>query len=241
MQIIKRGLVTTVFLCAAWAAQAQSAADVVQKHINAIGGLKNWEKVSTLKMTGSMSIQGAEILFTQTQVQGKGLRVDISAMGMKGYSILTNKEGWVYMPFQPGMEQVTPLPEDQVMGSQGKLNIKNAYLADTAAMGKVEYLGKDTVNKAVCHKLQLTDRYQNVQTAYIDAANYYLVRTVATIKTPDGDQEMAVNYGNFKKLPEGVVVPHTVSGMMGGDVVYSKIEINKPIPDTVFAPDEVKK
>ncbi len=230
-----------LLLCSAMAAHAQSAADVVQKHINAIGGGKNWEKVNTLKMTGSMSVQGAEIQFTQTQVQGKGLRVDISAMGMKGYSILTNKDGWVYMPFQPGMEQVTPLPEDQVAGSQGKLNIKNAYLADTAAMGIVEYLGKDTVNKAVCHKLKLTDRYQNVQTAYIDAASYYLVRTVATIKTPDGDQEMAVNYSNFKKLPEGVVMPHTVSGMMGGDVVYSKIEINKPVPETVFAPDEVKK
>jgi hypothetical protein len=147
MQIVKKGVAVVVFLGVAMAVQAQSAAEVVQKHINAIGGLKNWEKVNTLKMTGSMSIQGAEILFTQTQVQGKGLRVDINAMGMKGYSILTDKEGWVYMPFQPGMEQVAPLPEDQVAGSQDKLNIKYAYLADTAAMGKVQYMGARNIDE----------------------------------------------------------------------------------------------
>src|SRR5947209_6610963 len=93
--------------------KAQNADEIIGKHIEAMGGTDNWNKINTMKLTGSVSANGMELGMTQTVVNDKGMRADINAMGMNGYTIVTPGEGWMYMPFQPGAK-VTPLPSDML-------------------------------------------------------------------------------------------------------------------------------
>ncbi|MFO0414295.1 MAG: hypothetical protein ACK50E_01475, partial [Bacteroidota bacterium] len=79
---------------------AQTADEIISKHVNAIGGKDNWKKVTSMVQTGNMSVQGAEIQMKRSIIHNKAARTDISLMGMTGYQIVTNTEGWSYMPFQ---------------------------------------------------------------------------------------------------------------------------------------------
>ncbi len=213
---------------------AQTADEIIQKHIDAMGGTKNWENIKSVKLKGTMSAQGMEIDMTQTIVENKGMRVDINAMGQQGYTIITPTEGWMYMPFM-GQTKPEALPADQLKSQQSKINFRNNMLVDKSQIAKSSLVGKDMVNKVACYKLKVTDKEGSEQTCYIDQATYYLIKTEMKIRLQDDDQDVAVNYSDFKKQPEGITVPMTY-GTPQGDLKYKTIEINKPVDDNVFKP-----
>jgi hypothetical protein len=215
--------------------KAQTADEIIVKHIEAMGGNANWNKINSIKLSGSASMGGMDMAMSQTTVNDKGMRMDMSMMGINGYTIITPTEGWMYMPVQPGMDKVTPLPADQVKASQGKLKVKSGLLLDKSAISKAEYIGKDTINQVGCYKLKVTDKDGTDQTAYFDATTYYLVRLEVKLKMQDEEQEVALNYSNFQKQPEGIVYP-MVLGSSQGDFTIKTIEINKPVDASVFKP-----
>jgi hypothetical protein len=57
-----------------------------------IGGTAKWDGIKSAKMVGSMSMGGMEISITQTILTDRAMRMDISAMGMNGYTIITPNE-----------------------------------------------------------------------------------------------------------------------------------------------------
>ena len=94
-------------------AQAQTVDEVINNHIKSLGGKENLQKIQNIVMQGGLSVQGAEIAMTFTQVNNKLSRQDIHVMGMTGYDFITDKEGWSFMPFQ-GMQKPEPKTADEV-------------------------------------------------------------------------------------------------------------------------------
>jgi outer membrane lipoprotein-sorting protein len=209
-------------------AKTESADAVIQKHIDAVGGSKNWDKIKTVKLTGGINQGGMEITMVQTIANNKGMRLDISAMGQNGYMIVTPNEGWMYMPFA-GQTKPEPIPADQLKIQKGNLDFKSNQLVDKSLIAKSSMDGMDTINSIPCYKLKVTGNDGNDQVCYIDAKTYYLVRTEVKIQ----DQEMSITYSDFKKQPEGIIFPMTMATAQG-DIKYKSIEINKPIDDKVF-------
>jgi len=237
MKAIKLSVLSAMMLTAGFtSAKAQTADEIIQKHIDAIGGTDNWNKITSMKKVCSMTVQGMDIGYTETIVSNKLYRTDISAMGMTGYVIVTPKEGWMYMPMQ-GMDKVTPIPAEQLKAAAEQMTPKGAILADKSGIAKSEYIGKDTITNIPCFKVKITDKEGNVQTDYFDVATYYLVRTEKTVKAQDAEQEVAMSFSDFKKQPEGIVIPMTMTAPMGvGDITVKSLEINKPVSDDIFKP-----
>src|SRR5271156_1293236 len=101
MKAIKLSILAAMMLTAGiTTVKAQTADEIIQKHIDAIGGTDAWNKVTSIKRVGSMSIQGMDISYTVTIVNNKGMRTDFSVMGSNNYMIFTPSEGWMYMPAQ---------------------------------------------------------------------------------------------------------------------------------------------
>jgi hypothetical protein len=241
MNAVKLCIIAVGLMLAGVSARAQNGDDILRKHINAVGGYDNWAKISSMKLTGTMNVQGMDISMTQTVVNEKGMRMDVSVMGMNGYSIITPTEGWIYMPFQPGMDKITPIPAGELKSSQQKMNVKRLQLVDQSNIAKSEYVGMDSVNHVGCYKVRVTDKEGNTQMAFFDAATYYLVRTEAKVKMQDEEEEVDVNFSNFQKQPEGVVIAMTW-GSPQGDINFKSIELNKTYDAGIFKPDaEVKK
>jgi len=238
MKAIIFSILTAVMIIAGTASvTAQTAEEIIRKHIDAIGGTDNWNKITTIKKVGSMSVQGMEIGLTLTVVNNKGARSDIRVMEQNGFMIATPKEGWMYMPFQ-GMDKVTPMPPETLKMQQERMNVKAGMLTDMAEVAKAEYIGNDTINNISCLKVKITDKDGNQKTVFFDAATYYIIHEERKMTIKDEEQEINFNFSNFQKQPEGIVVPMTVtSPMMGGDITYKLIEINKPVDDNIFQPN----
>lgn len=213
---------------------AQTADEIVNKHVTAIGGLDAWKKVNSMVTTGTIKMQSAEIGVSQTILNGKGSRQDITAMGMSGYQIVTPVSGWNFMPFQ-GQKAPEPITADELKEAQDDLDVQGSLIDYKAKGHTVEYLGTDDVEGVDAYKLKLTLKNGKVQTIFIDPKNYYIIRVITKQKANGKEMEVTTNISNYQKLPEGIMVPWSI-GLPFGEMIISKVEINKPVDENIFKP-----
>lgn len=217
-------------------AQAQTADEIVNKHLDAIGGKDAWRKVTSMKSEASLNVQGMDIPLTMYQVNNKAMKQEIVAMGMTGFIIMRADSGWNYMPFQ-GQTTPEPMTAEQVKTGADQLDIQGDLL-DYATKGhKVELQGKEDIDGTEAFKLKVTHKNGNENVHYIDPATYYIIRTVSKLKVDGQEVEQKMNLSNYKKLPEGITIPFTMeSTTIPAPINISKVEVNVAIPDSVFTP-----
>jgi hypothetical protein len=213
----------------------QTVDEIVDKYINAIGGKEAWQKINSMSSTGSMEVQGNEVSIVSTTLNKKGRRQDITVMGMTGYTIITPKEGWVYLPFANQAEPKSMTPEELQQGLP-ELDVQGNLIDYKSKGHTVELLGKEIVDSVEYYKLKATLQGGRVETIYIDPKTFYISRLVANAKINGEDVDQTVIFSNYKKLPEGIVVPMTLS-LPNGDLVIIKVEVNKPVDESIFKPN----
>ena len=234
MKLIKITAVGFLALFITSVSFAQTVEEIVKKNIDAIGGADAWKKINTLQQEGTMTVQGAEINVAVIAVNGKGVRQNMSVMGMTGYQIVTPSEGWSFMPFQ-GQTKPEALTPEQLKESVDDLDIQGK-LIDYASKGTtVESLGKDDVEGTECFKLRITTKTGNVETVFIDPKSYYVVRSISKRKANGQEVDVTTDFSNYKKLPEGIVVPMSIT-LGFGELKISKVEVNKTIDESTFKP-----
>ena len=134
---------------------------------------------------------------------------------------------------------------------QGELDVRGG-LVDYAAKGStVELLGKEKVGEADAYKIKLTPKSGNEVIYYIDAKTWYLLRETRKGAMPGGgggggggarpggnsDGTINIDYSNYQKSADGFVFPYTVSFGFGSSMNYEKIEVNKPIDEKLYKPN----
>jgi hypothetical protein len=211
---------------------AQTQDEIIKKHIDAIGGKDNWAKVKSIKTSGSMKAQGADVKITLVQVDKKAMRNDIALMGMNGYNILTTTEGWNFMPFG-GQTKPEPLTPDDVKKSQDELSILPDFLTYKELGKKLDYLGKDDVDGTECYKFKMTNKEKKETTYFLDPATYYVIKQTSK-NTKDGKEyEESSSFSNYKKQDCGIVYPFNVASSWG-EMEVTALEINPKIDESIF-------
>jgi hypothetical protein len=215
---------------------AQTADEIVNKHIEAIGGTDAWKKVNSMVTTGTLKMQGAEIGMSLTVLNGKGSRQDLTIMGMNGYQIVTPTQGWKFMPFQ-GQKEVEPITADDLKEAQDELDVQGSLVDYKTKGHTVELLGTDDVDGVDAFKLKETLKSGKTQTIFIDPKTYYIIRVISKQKANGNEVDVTTNLNNYQKLPEGIMVPLSI-GLPFGEMIISKVEINKPIDENIFKPSK---
>ena len=214
-------------------AKAQTADEIVAKYIDALGGKEKLASMKSVKMNGSLSVQGFDVGIVVTVVNGVGFRTDITVPGMgDGFQIMNTKKGWNFLPFQ-GQASPEEVSAEQVAASQGQLDLQGALVDYKEKGSQLELLGKEAVDGAETFKLKMTNKAGKVSTHFIDSKTFYRVKAIAKAQTPQGEMEVTTGYGDFKKTPEGFVFPYSQTTDRG-TIVFSTIDVNKPVDEKVF-------
>ncbi len=233
MKQIKNALLVLVLLLSFHGVKAQTVDDVIEKYINALGGKEKLMALNSVKMDGTLTVQGFDIGITVTVLNGKGSRTDISVPGQTdGFRIVTPTKGWNFLPFQ-GQTAPEESPEDQVKMAQSGLDLQSPFLNYAAKGNKVELLGKEKVDGADCYKIKITYKNGKMATVFIDANTYYRVKTVSTVNIDGADTEIEVTYSDFRKTPEGYSFAYSQT-TPNGPISFNSIEINKPVDEKIF-------
>lgn len=218
---------------------AQTADELLDKYIVAIGGKEAWKNVNSLITTGSMQVQGTDVTVVTSVLQGKGARQDIMVMGMNGYNIITPAGGWAFMPWTG---QTEPMAASEVEVKQGADQYDmQSNLVNYKSLGStLEYLGKEDLDGKPTHKLKMTQQSGKQETFYLDAGTYYVVRSV-TRRSVNGQEDVrTTSFSNYQKQEGGIVMPLSIGLELGqgmtADLFISKVEVNKPVDESIFKP-----
>lgn len=212
---------------------AQSLDEIVTKHIDAIGGLDNWNKLKSLSMECTMKAQGTDIKFTIYQIDKKCIRQDINVGGMTGYSIIKTNEGWNYAPWM-GQTKPEAMTTDDVKNAQDELYIQDEFITYKELGKKIEYFGKDDVDGTECHKIKMTNKDGKETTFYIDPSTYYVIKETDKMMADGKEVENSTFLSDYKKLNEGIVYPMSIASGWG-EMTITKLEINPKIDEALFA------
>jgi len=215
--------------------KAQTVDEIVNKHIEAIGGAKLLESINSMKMEGSIEVQpGMTAPITIQVINEKSLRMDLSIMGMTMNQVIDGESGWMVNPFggNPAPEPITP---DQIKETKGQMDLKGKLYNYAAKGTKVEFVSKDEVEGADVLKLRVTEKDGKVTFTYLDAKTYFIIKETIIVKVDDAETEVNTVYSNFKKTPEGFTFAYTMQNeMAGGPINWEKVEINPKIDPEIF-------
>lgn len=236
-----------------FSAGAQTADDVVAKHVEAMGGLDKLKSIKTVYFEGVAVMQnGFEITSKTYRIQGKLYRTEIDFGRGSFTSIVTDKEGWFSNPRNDGAFE--PLPAEGIKAQQDELECTNALVDYTAKGHKIELVGKETIEGNECYNLKVTLAAGKIVNYYVDNKNWYVVRKSAKSRgggfgggggggrRPEGEEvTVAIDYSDFKKTSDGYIFPMAISrpGMGGSPMktIVEKLEINKEIDPKLSKPE----
>jgi outer membrane lipoprotein-sorting protein len=231
-------LAAAVAVLVSASAFAQTADEIIDKHITARGGADKIKAIQSIVMDNSMSTQFGEIPMTQTIVSGKGYRQEINIMGNSMVTVIDGDKGWMIRPaMMQGTGEPEDLPAEMLSGMKGQLDPGGPLFNYKDKGNKVELVGTEKVNGKDAYHLKITGPTGNVVDQWIDTATYMNVKTRATTKMQGQDVTQEMVFSDFKDV-EGVKFPYTMetenpqAGQM--TMTTNKITINGKVDDSVF-------
>jgi outer membrane lipoprotein-sorting protein len=234
----------TLLLVRPTAGFVQTADDVVEKHLAAIGGRATLSKLTSRKATGTVTIgtpngdlTGPIEIYAKAPNKIRAyMQLDLSALGVSDKMILEQKfdgtAGWTLNSMQGS---------NAIVGNQLQNMRNNTFpsplLSYKAAGTKIDVLPKEQVGGKDAIVLLITPKEGSVARMFIDAETYLVVRSVAKISSPEvGEFEQTNEPSDYRDV-DGVKIPFVLkntSPVQSLTIRLDKVEHNVPIDDAMF-------
>jgi hypothetical protein len=239
-------LLASSFLVPAMASSgAQATADeIIEKHLAAIGGRDALAKLTSQKATGTMSITTpngdlkgpVEMLSKAPNKARVYIQLDLTPVGMSDKMVIEQKfngtAGWMMNSMQ-GDQEITGNQLDNMKNNA----FPTPLLSYKTSGAKVEVLPKEDVNGKQTLVVLYTPKSGSPVRMYFDPETFFLVRSKATINTPEtGDLEQIRDMSDYRTVA-GIKSPFMMVNTNSQQVLtirLEKIEYNVPIDDAVF-------
>jgi len=228
-----------ILLAAGVRLQAQTADEIIAKHIDAMGGKDKLQALKSLYMEGvAVMANGTEIDTKTWKVKGKLYRQEIS-FGMGNVVIIaTPTKGWTSNPRSGGT--FAPMPDEALKAAQPQMDPSGPFVDYAAKGNKVELQGTDTASGGKkCYKLKVTFPSGQEVTYYIDAQTYYIDRESRKGGgmmggggggRRDPNAPFNIDFSDYQKTSDGYVFPNTIiAGGFGAKTSVEKLEVNKDV------------
>ncbi len=211
---------------------AQTADEIIGKHIESQGGKEKLATLKTVKMTGNMSVQGTDVSITMTKSHLIGMRVDMDIMGTSNYQLGNTKKGWVFMPVM-GMAEPTEMDEDQLKSFNSQMDIQGALVNYKEKGSTVELDGSDKVDGNDAYKLKLTNKNGKVSTYFIDKKTNRLLKTSGKANVQGQEMDVETSFADYKQNTDGFWFAYSITNMQG-TITFDKIESNIPVDEKIY-------
>lgn len=203
--------------------EGMTAEKLIEKYIKAIGGKEKVMAVKTLKVVSNGSIQGTPLVMTIKAAATNKTSQIVSVMGnVMQKAIFDGEKGY------------------QEMGGQ-RLEMDSEALqkakAKNALFGDLDY------RSGTLERIETLEGKNAIVLKYDDAEIYYdmesglKVKSVNTVKTPDGKEvKVPTIYSDYKEV-NGIKFPHSIGQKMGPmEVTFlvQEITINQDVSEEDF-------
>lgn len=226
-------------------AAAQTADEIVDKHLSALGGRAALEKLTSRTATGTIvvstpggDISGSIEIFNQAPNKSRTLMtLDLSALGAGQMTVdqrFNGATGYVIDTMQ-GNRDIT--------GGQLE-NMKNGAFPSPLLTYKergiaVELSGKEKVGGRDAYVLLIKPKSGPASRQFIDAETYLPMKVVVQVEVPQlgGEVEQTTEFSDFRDV-DGIKTPFQVkstSSFQSFTITITKVEHNTKIDEALFS------
>ncbi len=227
--------VLTMLIGASAFTNAQTADEIINKNIAAMGGLDKLNSIKSVYQEDSNMIQGVKIPIKMWMINKTSQRVEFSFSGMTGFEILRKDSGWSFSPFA-GQTVAEPMTPDQVKKGQEELYLTDGFVDYKKKGYTVTFEGKDETEGSESFKIKVKISDSISSTYYIDPDTYYVQQVKSKITENGKTIETSETRSDYKKTSDGYIFPMDINSSMQGDLKVYLIKVNSTIDNKIFSP-----
>jgi outer membrane lipoprotein-sorting protein len=224
-------------ILAAASVSAETADDVIARHIAARGGMDKIKAIQSVDMKVKANQQGLEFPGRLEWKRPDKLRIEMTIQGKTMVQAYDGKTAWAIMPFLGS-------PDPQAMSVDDAKDVieqadMDGPIVDYKAKGNaVELVGREDVDGAPADKLKVTLKNGDVSYLYVDAESGLTVKETSKRKQQGSEIEIDSYMTNYKPV-NGVLFPfaieNKVQGKSMGQFTIEDVKPNVAIDDQAFA------
>lgn len=233
---MKTILLTLFTIAIATCMHAQTADEIIAKHIDAIGGKDKIAQVNSVFIESTSEVMGTEFPSTVTIVNGKGFRSESSFNGQSIIQVVTDNGGWNINPLA-GVSSASKMSEDELKFGADQVYSVDALINYAEHGATVELLGKEKAGDIDVYKIKYTNKYGGSITYSIDAVSFYIIQTSQEAMMMGQTTTVTVMLSNYQKTDFGIFMPFTTSMDLGQFSLLmntKKVEFNKAVDASIF-------
>ena len=225
--------------CLGALAPAQTAEELVNKNIEAKGGVEKMKAIHSVRMTGKLNAgQGFVATVNQENTRPNLVRQTFSLQGMTAIQAYDGSEGWQIQPFG-GHKDPEMMGEDDVRDLLLAADFDGSLVDYKGKGSTVEYLGHDVVDGDDALRLKVTLKNGDILYYYLDPDTFLEFRRESQQFIRGSIREHVLEMGSYKAV-NGVMFPYSLSEGSKSNpseqtTTIEKIEVNVQIPNTEFA------
>jgi hypothetical protein len=232
-------LVLAAVSCLSAFSRAQTAEELVNKNIQAKGGIDKMKAIKSVRMTGKFDGGGG---FTAAQSQENQrpnlVRETFSLQGMTQVAAYDGATGWQIQPFG-GHKDPQLMGEDDVKDLLLDADFDGPLVDYKEKGNTVEFLGHDVVDGDDALRLKVTLKDGDIIYYYLDPDTFLEIRKEVQEFVRGSVRETVVDLGSYKPVA-GVMFPFTIAQGSKANpgaqtTTFQKIEVNVPINPADFA------
>src|SRR5712692_9606933 len=235
-----RFLPITLLLFLPLAVTAQTADEIVEKTLDARGGIEKIKAIQSERVSGRVSFpQGMEGTFVVELKRPLKMHVEISVGGQKIIRVYDGKSsGWMVNPFAE-TKDVQSLPAEELKSISDESDFDGPLVDYKAKGNQIELVGKESLDDKPVYRLKLTNKNGDVRFYFFDASSFLLLKWEGIRKTADQEIPWESFFSDFREI-KGLKYPFRIEqGSPGTEIQQTltaeKIEIDPQIDDSRFA------
>lgn len=232
-------IVLVAVSCLSVFADAQTAEELVNKNIQAKGGLEKMKAIHSARITGKLNAGGGFIASVgEEKMRPNLVRQTFSLQGMTAIQAYDGSTGWQIQPFG-GHKDPELMGEDDLRDLVLDADFDGPLVDYQEKGNSVEYLGHDVVDGDDALRLKVTLKNGDILYYYLDPDTFLEIRRESQQFIRGSIREHALEMGSYKPV-NGVMYPYSISEGPKSNpnaqaTTIEKIEVNVPIPVSDFA------
>jgi len=233
-------VVLLAVLCLSLGASSQTADELINKNIEAKGGMEKIQAIKTLRMTGKLvAVGGFTGMIGQENMRPNLVRETFTLQGMTSVQAYDGSTAWQIQPFR-GRKDPELMGDDDTRDLLIDSDFDGPLVNYKEKGNTVEYLGHDVVDGDDALRLKVTLKNGDIIYYDLDPDAYLEIRKETQEFIRGSVRENVINLGSYKPV-NGVMYPFSIASGPQNDptswqtVTMEKIEANVPLDISDFA------